>query len=482
MRQLFMKNKSITLLTWCSENHDPDVLKNVLNHFKDKRYHVEKVLYLHQSSEEGKLKDIKKLGVSLETILIEIEDPTIHKDIFDKIKSIVLPRISDVQNLFINISPGTPAMHSVWLILFAGGYFPSGTRLISSQYNKKKEIASVNDVDFPISTYLGEIHRLERENPGEPVYHPEAKSKARMDAFEKIKAYAGVSGIPLLLLGERGTGKSRIVETFIKTIKRKDCVTVACGSLDSNLVESMIFGHAKGAFTGAITKKEGLLKEADGKILFLDEIQDLPKFVQRKLVRTLQDKQHHYRPLGSNKEETANIELVCASNLPEKELQERLDPDFYDRISFYKVKLPPLRECREDLLDDWREVWKSTRLDSSLKDAPEDACLMKFLQKSRLPGNFRNLQSVAYQIIAWDGKKTMEEILKDISFEDSEKKKFDISCFSEFYNKSWKAATKSFHQALAQYACENYGTQAEAAKAYGCTTKTLQNALKEMLK
>lgn len=474
-----MKNKSITLLTWCSENHDPDVLKNVLNHFKDKRYHVEKVLYLHQSSEEGKLKDIKKLGVPLETILIEIEDPTIHKDIFDKTKSIVLPRISDVQNLFINISPGTPAMHSVWLILYAGGYFPSGTRLISSQYNKKKEIASVNDVDFPISTYLGEIHRLERENPKEPVYHPDAKSKARLDAFEKIKAYASVSGIPLLLLGERGTGKSRIVETFVKTIKKNDCVTVACGSLDSNLVESMIFGHAKGAFTGAIAEKKGLLKEADGKILFLDEIQDLPKSVQRKLVRTLQDKKHRYRPLGSNEEETANIELVCASNLPENELKEKLDPDFYDRISFYKVELPPLRECREDLLDDWRRVWKSTRLDSSPKEAPEDKCLIDFLKKSILPGNFRNLQSVAYQIIAWDGKKSIEEILAEISFEDVKKSEFDIAAFPEFENKSWQEATKFFQRKLAEFSCKKYGTQGAAAKKLKCTPKTLQNAMRK---
>lgn len=471
-----MKEK-ITLLTWMAVNNDPAALESLLNNLR-RRYSIKQVLYLYQKDHAEKLEKIKSLCSELAPIEITLKNPTAHREIYNVVKQQIVPIVESEPNLFINVSSGTPAMHAVWLILFASGCFRDGTRLISSQINRKTNALSCDDVDFPITTYLGEIHRLERENPKEPIYRADAKSKARIEAFEKIKAYASIPGVPLLLLGERGIGKSRIVESFITTIKKKGVVTVACGSLDSTLVESTIFGHKKGSFTGANNDKSGLLKEADGKILFLDEIQDLPKSVQRKLVRTLQDKKHHFRPLGSNEEETTDIELVCATNLPEKELKEKLDPDFYDRISFYRVELPPLRECREDLLDDWREVWKSTHLDSSPKEAPEDECLLKFFRKSELPGNFRNLQSVAYQIIAWKGKKTMEEILKEISFENVEKRDFNIADYSEFQNKKWSEATKSFQQSLAEYACKKYGTQGEAAKKLGCTPKTLQNALK----
>ena len=242
-----------------------------------------------------------------------------------------------------------------------------------------------------------------------------------------------------------------------------------------------MFGHKKGAFTGASESRKGYLEEADGKILFLDEIQDLPRNVQRKLLRTLQDKDHRYRILGDTKETKANVELVCASNLTEKELRQKLDPDFYDRISFYKVVLPPLRECRGDIFDDWNEVWKTVRLDSSPAKAPMDDVLKKFFTASNLPGNFRSLQTIAYQFIAWQDKKTTKDILDDISFNDgSTANHFNIEDFAEFQNLSWSDATKRFQHFLAEYAYRKFETQEKAAKKIGCSTKTLQNALKEM--
>ena len=93
--------------------------------------------------------------------------------------------------------------------------------------------------------------------------------------------------MPLLVLGERGTGKTRIVATLVPELKRRpgNVVTLACGGLDSSLADSMLIGHRKGAFTGAVGDRPGLLAEADDGILFLDEVQDLPKAAQRKLVR-----------------------------------------------------------------------------------------------------------------------------------------------------------------------------------------------------
>ena len=478
-----MKNNMVTLLTWSSENHDPEVIKNVLKDLKKANKIVNKVYYLYQPFQEKKLGEIKQLCPCLEPICIDLDKPTDHKKIYDEIRNKVLPFVAEIQNLFINISPGTPAMHAVWLILYAAGSFSSGTQLISSQKNRTTGETSCDDVDFPITTYLSELRKYEKENPNEPYYEPEAKSKARQQALEKVRVYASIQGVPMLLLGERGIGKSRLVESYIASIKKKKVVTVACGTLDSTLAESAMFGHKKGSFTGAINDKTGYLEEANGKILFLDESQDLPKNVQRKLLRTLQDKDHRYRILGDTKETKANIELVCASNLTEKELRQKLDPDFYDRISFYKVVLPPLRECREDVFDDWKEVWKTARLDSSPIEAPMDDGLKRYLISSNLAGNFRSLQAIAFQFVAWQNKKTTKEILDDISFDDCPTTNhFSIEDFAEFQNLSWSEAIKHFQHLLAEYACRKFETQSKAAKKLDCTTKTLQNALKESKK
>ena len=210
-----MKNSTVTLLTWSSENHDPEVIKNVLKDLKKANKIVNKVYYLYQPFQEKKLGEIKQTCTCLEPICIDLNKPTDHRKIYDEIRNKVLPFVAELQNLFINISPGTPAMHAVWLILYAAGEFRPGTQLISSQWNPKTKETFCDDVDFPITTYLSELRKYEKENPNEPYYEPEAKSKARQLALEKVRVYASIQGVPMLLLGERGIGKSRLVESYI---------------------------------------------------------------------------------------------------------------------------------------------------------------------------------------------------------------------------------------------------------------------------
>src|SRR5690606_38100039 len=150
----------------------------------------------------------------------------------------------------------------------------------------------------------------------------------RHAAFDALSRYARLSGAPLLILGERRTGKTRLVETIVATLKtRKKVVTVPCGGLDSALAESLLFGHHKGASTGAASDRRGLSGDAKGGILFLDEVQDLPSACQRKLVSVFQVRQRRYRLLGSDREVSADVGLVCASNLPVAELRERVVAD-----------------------------------------------------------------------------------------------------------------------------------------------------------
>lgn len=477
--------KKITVLTWMATKNDPYALKSLLANL-GKDYDIVKVLYIYQKGLITRNKDArekfegaKKVYPGLTTIPVSVKDPTAHKEIFDIVKGKIVPMVQNEDNLVINLSSGTPTMHAVWLLLFAWGNFPIGTKLISSQIKRDTNETTCDEVDFPIKTLFTELRKYEKENPDKPFYRIDAKSEIRKESYEKIKVYSEFSNVPILLLGERGIGKSTIVGSHIKSAKGgKEVTPLVCGSLNSNLLESKLFGHKKGAFTGAIKDEDGLLKKADNGILFLDEIQDMPKHVQRMLLQTLQT--HKYRILGDTEEQETNMELVCASNLPEKELRQKLDPDFYDRIAVFKVTLPPLRECREDILTDWREVWERKRPEGSEQEVPMDPTLKKFLMTSSLPGNFRTLEKLAYHILAWQGKKKIKEILEEMPpEEDASDNNPESVSLDEFCEMPWNKAVDRFQHMLAEYSCRKYGTQKLAAEKQNCTPRTLQYALKK---
>lgn len=280
----------------------------------------------------------------------------------------------------------------------------------------------------------------------------------------------------LLILGERGTGKTRLVETIVATLKaRKKVVTVPCGGLDSALAESLLFGHRKGAFTGAATDRRGLLAEADGGILFLDEVQDLPKPAQRKLVRVFQDRQRRYRPLGRDREESANVELVCASNLPVAELRERLDADLFDRLSHLCVTIPPLRECRDDLKDDWGRVWRELRQrDDLVREAPWSPKLERVLHRHSLPGNLRDLQRLAALTMAWWSEEDRSAGLQNALREWECWSASPVASTGQLGAGTRTERVRWFRQQLAQWAKQQHGTWAAAAAALECDGKTLR--------
>lgn len=471
-----MNRRTGTLLCWHAERAGIEVLDRAIKALQNRRIDIDRVLYLVQADRRPEVPTT--LGqAAVESIDIPLDDPTQHAAIYEQVRDRVLPRLRNLQEgLHINVSPGTPAMHSVWLMLHAGGAFPEGTQLWSSQVSRETSRVRIDPVDFSITTYLAEIQRTARLRPQLAVYEAQARSPARRLALEHLVRYARVFGAPLLILGERGTGKTRLVETFIATLKgRKHVVTVPCGGLDSALAESLLFGHRKGAFTGAAGDRPGLVKEANGGILFLDEVQDLPKPVQRKLVRVFQDRQRRYRPVGSDREESADVELVCASNLPLSELRERLDADLFDRLSHLSVTVPPLRECREDCKDDWNRVWREFRQREDFPaDAPWTPEIDAALRHSPLMGNLRDLQRLAVLCMAWwsasDQRVNVSAALDDwLRFTSTQ-----ASESSEFGEGTRAARIRWFRDRLAKWAKDRHGTWSAAAKALSCDEKTLR--------
>lgn len=467
-----MKTNDSLLVCWHSANHGIAVLANALRALRNRKITIRRVLYLIQEKRADKPPATIE-GAEIEPLTLRVLDPTNHDAIYQILRTQVVPRLADGIQLHINISPGTPAMHAVWMVLHAGGAFPPTTRLWSSQFNSETQRTRIDEVQFSITTYLSEIRKLQRVDPCVALYEAQPKSAARREAFEKLRRYAAVFGSPLLLLGERGTGKTRLVETFVSKLKqRRKVVTVPCGGLDSTLAESALFGHVQGAFTGAAAHRTGYLKEADGGILFLDEVQDLPKSAQRKLVRTLQDHHRRFRPLGSDRESSADFELLCASNLNLPALRSQLDADFFDRISHLLVTIPPLRECREDIDGDWQAVWAELRRDAQLPEkAPWTEHFSKTLQTHPLAGNLRDLQRLALLTMAWSGNDALQKALQ-------EWRAFDAPAFigeNQFGTGSRQQRIRHFCHRLARWAKDQHGTWDAAAKALTCDEKTLRN-------
>lgn len=471
-----MTRRAGTLLCWHAERAGIEVLEHALRALRNRRVEVGHVLYLVQSDRARAIPS-RVENAAIEVIAVVLDDPTHHTAIYEQVRSRVLPRLRGLAgDLHINVSPGTPAMHSVWLILHAGGALPEGSRLWSSQMSKETKRTRIDPVDFPITTYLSEIHHYTRVEPDLAVYEPAARSSARRAALEGIARYARVLGAPLLVLGERGTGKTRLVETIVATLKaRKKVVSVPCGGLDSALAESLLFGHRKGAFTGAATDRPGLLAEANGGILFLDEVQDLPKPAQRKLVRVFQDRQRRYRALGSDREESIDVELVCASNLPVAELRERLDADLFDRLSHLTVTVPPLRECRDDLEDDWVRVWRELRQRDDLpREAPWAPEIEHLLRRHALPRNLRDLQRLAVLMMAWWSDVAPSAGVCSALREWEHWSDAPVASNGHFGKGTRTERVRWFRQQLARWAKEQHGTWSAAAVALGCDEKTLR--------
>ena len=189
--------------------------------------------------------------------------------------------------------------------------------------------------------------RLERH---ETSAH-ERTSPVFRNIYDRIRLVAPTN-MSVLILGESGTGKEHIAERIHSLSKRsgKPFVSVDCGLLSKELAASVLFGHEKGAFTGADTKREGYWEEADGGTLFLDEIGNLPPEVQQMMLRALESR--GYRPVGGNKDRIADVRIIAATNedLLTAIAEKRFRQDLFHRIKEYSLNIPPLRECHEDII------------------------------------------------------------------------------------------------------------------------------------
>jgi transcriptional regulator with GAF, ATPase, and Fis domain len=220
------------------------------------------------------------------------------------------------------------------------------------------------------------------------------KSPAWQQVIEKIKLVAPTES-HVMILGETGTGKEQTAKAIHALSKRseKPFITLNCSALNTNLAESELFGHEKGAFTGAVSMRRGRFELANAGILFLDEIGDLPPEVQPKLLRAIQE--GTFEKLGSEKTLRSDVRIICATNvnLEEKVKQGKFREDLFYRLNVFPITLPPLRQRKEDIFllsDYFLEILTEKFGYSNLKLSGE---ALKVLQENNWHGNVRELQN-----------------------------------------------------------------------------------------
>ncbi len=244
---------------------------------------------------------------------------------------------------------------------------------------------------------VNEVQLLCRDKPSDLTFnHIIGESPSIKEAIQLAKRIAKSKATTVLLLGESGTGKDIFASAIHNQSNRKDrpFVAINCATLPENLLESELFGHERGAFTGAHKLKKGLLEIADGGTVFLNEIGEMPPNTQSKLLTVLEYKT--FRRVGGNEDISVDVRIIAATNrdldAAVKEGKFRLDLLY--RLKVFQIKLPPLRERREDipLLIDHFVKFLAKKFGKEIKGLTEES--LKILQQYDWPGNVRELINV----------------------------------------------------------------------------------------
>ena len=313
-------------------------------------------------------------------------------------------------------------------------------------------------------------------------------SEKMEDIFRLVERIAPARST-ILITGESGTGKEVIAKQIHQASTRSECpfVVVNCSNIPSELLESELFGHTKGAFTGAVSAKKGLFEAADTGTIFLDEIGDLRPELQVRLLRVIQERE--FTPLGETRPVSVDVRIIAATNVDLKEAVKNgvFREDLYYRLSVVPIELPALRDRKEDILplaqhfvkkyneENAREVSKSF--------SPE---VLDLLEKYYYPGNVRELENIIERavVIAPEDEITREclrpevldpslarEMIKDSSGTSAE---IDIAQGITFYDEVKKFEIDLIKRALEQTG----GHQSRAARLLGLNPTTLNSKIK----
>lgn len=320
----------------------------------------------------------------------------------------------DGLQLFSEIQKGHPGMPVI--ILTAHGSIPDA--VAATQQGVFSFLTKPVDKD---ALYKAIDEALEQRSPATDEAWRQAivtRSPLMLCLLEQAGMVAQ-SDVSVLINGQSGTGKEIVAQAIHNASPRHDkpFVAINCGALPEQLLESELFGHARGAFTGAVSNREGLFQAAEGGTLFLDEIGDMPVALQVKLLRVLQERK--VRPLGSNRDIEINVRIISATHrdLPKAMARGEFREDLFYRLNVVNLKIPPLSERTEDipLLANHLLRQSADRHKPFVRAFSSDA--MKRLMAAKWPGNVRQLVNVIEQCVALTSSPVIGDALVEQALE-----------------------------------------------------------------
>jgi transcriptional regulator with PAS, ATPase and Fis domain len=351
-----------------------------------------------------------KTGATVKLHSVKLSSPINFSEIYQGVISVLEGIRKKESQLTYHLSPGTPAMQSVWILL-AKTTHPA--KLIQSSQE-----SGVQEANIPFDIAAEFIPQLLKQSDevltqisqGAVIDTPEFSDIVhRSPIMKKVIAHSrrvALRSIPVLIEGESGTGKELLARAIHKASPRADkpFVSVNCGAIPSELVESDFFGHKKGAFTGAIADRKGYFESAHLGTLFLDEVGELPLYMQVKLLRSLQEGE--VVPVGSVESRKVNVRVIAATNrtLIDEVSAGRFREDLFYRLAVAIIRLPPLRDRAGDLtllIDKLFSRVNEEGREANFESKKLSVAANNIMLQHNWPGNVRELLNTLQRASVW---------------------------------------------------------------------------------
>jgi DNA-binding NtrC family response regulator len=354
---------------------------------------------------------LAKAGARFEIRPIRLSDPTDYVAVYraaDALLSELSTRFH-LDEIGVHTSPGTSTMAAVWVLLSKTKY--DGVRLFKSWLDKRTGASRIAAVQLPFSVsfeLLPELIARQAELlttddkssfPATNAFDAIIYRSEMMDRLVRDTRRAALFPKPVLILGESGTGKELLARAIHAASPRSDRTwsAINCGAIPRELLDSELFGHVKGAFTGALKDRKGKFEECQGGTLFLDEVGEMPTDTQIRLLRVLQEGE--IQRVGDSKTTTVDVRVVAATNrdLVSDVNSGRFRDDLFYRLAVLVLRVPPLRERREDIVP--LADYFLSGLNERARDIPGierkyiSLSAKKFAESYPWPGNVRELEN-----------------------------------------------------------------------------------------